>query len=81
MDETAARGAAEGAKAAAGVPADFVFESAQRRYIELAENGADVPSRVRDCLAWVVRYSNDFGFRDLAIEDATGQVVRVERSK
>jgi hypothetical protein len=36
---------------------------------------------VRDCVAWVVRFANDFGWRDLAIEDATGKVVRVERSK
>ncbi|HKS16815.1 MAG TPA: hypothetical protein VJU16_05845, partial [Planctomycetota bacterium] len=70
MDEKAARGAAEGAKAGAGVPADFKIESAERRFIELAEKGPEAPSRVRDCLAWVVRFSNDFGFRDLAIEDA-----------
>ncbi|HZN62691.1 MAG TPA: hypothetical protein VFC90_09845 [Planctomycetota bacterium] len=82
MDEPAARSAAEGAKAAAGVPADYRFESAQRRFIELAEGSAGAPSRVRDCLAWVVRYSGEMGgWRDLAIEDATGKVVRVQRSK
>jgi hypothetical protein len=81
MDEAAARGAAEGARASAGVPADFQFESAQRRIIELGEADGASPTRVRDCVAWVVRFANDFGWRDLAIEDATGKVVRVERSK
>lgn len=81
MDEAAARGAAEGARASAGVPGDYRFESAQRRIIELGEGDGATPSRVRDCLAWVVRYAGDLGWRDLAIEDATGKVVRVERSK
>jgi hypothetical protein len=81
MDEVGARRAAETARVSAGVPAEYVLESAERRIIEVAEGPIERPSRVRDCLAWVVRFSGDFGWRDLAIEDATGLVVRVERSK
>ena len=81
MDENAARLAAASARASAGVPADFALESAEHRIIEVAEGPIERPSRVRDCLAWVVRFSGDFGWHDLAIEDATSRLVRVERSK
>lgn len=81
MDEQAARLAAESTRDPAGVPPDFTLETAERRIIELPEGPVERPSRVRDCLAWVVRFSGDFGWRELAIEDSTGRVVRVERSK
>ena len=81
MEEPTARRAAEEARTSSKVPADYLLESAQRKIIELAERGSETPSRVRDCLAWVVRFTGDFGWCDLAIEEATGRVVRVERSK
>ncbi len=81
MDEAAARAAAEAARASARVPAEYAFEFAGRRIIELGEGPAEVPSRVRDCLVWIVRFTGDFGWWDLAIEDATSQVVRVDHSK
>ena len=81
MDDHAARAAAEAARGSAGVPDEYTFDSAEKRIIEIAQGPIDRPSPVRDCLAWVVRFTGDFGWRELAIEDATGQVVRVERSK
>lgn len=81
MDESAARAMAESARGSNGVPPDYALDSIEKRIIEVAEGPIDRPSAIRDCLAWVVRFTGDFGWRELSIEDATGQVVRIERSK
>jgi hypothetical protein len=55
--------------------------SAERRFIALAGEGREQPAQVRDLLAWVVRFGDDLSWVDLAIDDRTGAVVRVERSR
>jgi hypothetical protein len=63
------------------VPAGWETLAAERRWIELPEGPAGQPAPVRDLLAWVVRYGDEMRWVDLAVDDATGRVVRVERSR
>jgi hypothetical protein len=85
MLEAAARDRAEEARAGAGVPADFDLEWCRPRYIELEQGpdqnqGAD-RFLVRDALVWIARFSRDISWWELAIEDATGKLVRTDRSR
>jgi hypothetical protein len=81
VTEQEARRRADEQKAAHQVPADWGAGPAEPRWIELAESARDVPSPVRDVRAWIVRYRTQLQWVDLAVDDATGQVVRVERSR
>lgn len=63
------------------VPPDAQPVEAEPRFIELAEFGDERPGRVRDEYVWVVRFRSGIVWVDLAVADATGDVVRVERSR
>lgn len=85
MLEPAARERAGELRAGAGVPADFGLEWCRQRYIELEQardqgrGGDRFP--VRDALVWIARFSKDISWWELAIEDATGNLVRTQRSR
>ena len=72
---------AEAQKGAHQVPADWRPGAPELRWIELASAGTATPGPVRDVRAWIVRYRTQIQWVDLAIDDGTGQVVRVERSR
>jgi hypothetical protein len=64
------------------VPEEARVDSAEQQYIELGEGPAEKPSPVRDVLVWLVRYVFAGGrWVELAVEDATAEVVRVRRSR
>lgn len=85
MLEPAARDRAGELRQGAGVPADFALEWCRQRYIELeqAQDRGQGGDRflVRDALVWVARFSKDISWWELAIEDATGNLVRTDRSR
>ena len=63
-----------------GAPSAARPRSAELQWVELPERAATQPGRVRDTRAWVIPFS--FQGRpiiELAIEDATGKVVRDQR--
>jgi hypothetical protein len=77
MDEQTARRIAESAREAHEVPPDQVGKWAERRIIEIPDDAA----RVRDARVWVVRFVRGPSWTELAVEEPTGDVVRVERSR
>jgi len=81
VTEQEARRKAEEQKGAHQVPPDWKAGPAEPRWIELSEARVGEPGPVRDLRAWVIRYRTQIQWIDLAIDDATGQVVRVERSR
>jgi len=87
MTEQEARAAADAARRRFSISLGLKAASAERRWIELTHGDpnrpSDTPAPVRDALVWIVHYPRDgrSGSVELAIEDSTGQVVRVERSR
>ena len=68
------------------VPSDFEPITAEKRIIEIVD-GQPVrdelpePGPVRDTVAWVVRLGLDVLWAEFAVEDTTGAVVRIRRSR
>lgn len=81
MTELEARSKAQEAHGKLGLTPEYSIAALERRLIELPEAFAEQPSRVRDCLAWIARFTNEGAWVEVAMEDATGQTVRVERSR
>lgn len=81
MTEGEARSKAQEAKAQLNLSPEYEITALQQRIIELPEGFVEQPSRVRDTLVWIARFSNETAWVEVAIEDANGQVVRVERSR
>lgn len=81
MTEQEARRRAEEQRPAHRVPAGWRATAAERRWIELPGGPPGEPAPVRDLLAWVVRFAGGIVWAELAVSDATGEVVRVERSR
>jgi hypothetical protein len=77
MDEQTARRIAETAREAHDVPPGHVGKWAERRIIEIRDDAA----RVRDARVWVVRFVRGPSWIDLAVEERTSDVVRVEKSR
>lgn len=80
MDEQTARGIAQASPEKPDLPPAYVLRGATRRIIELGEQPA-VGARVRDVRVWVVRFQAGIAWCELAVDEATGQVVRVQRSR
>ncbi len=81
MTEAEARRSAERARAAHAIAASWQLLAAERRYIALGGPNPEEPAPVRDLLAWVVRFGDALSWADLALDDRSGAVVRVERSR
>jgi hypothetical protein len=79
--EIEARRLADKVRSLYKVPAQARISKASLRYIEVTGNDPTVPAAVRDVLAWVVRFRHEIRWTDLAIDDRTGDLVRVERSR
>ena len=63
------------------IPVTSTDSSAHLRYIEIAEGYPQQPAPVRDVLAWVVRFNYGAAWSEVAIDDKTSDVVRVEYSR
>lgn len=81
MTESEALRSAEAARGAHQVSASWSTLFAERRYITLAGPDREQAAPVRDVLAWVVRFGDDLSWVDLALDDRSGAVLRVERSR
>jgi hypothetical protein len=81
VNEAEAQRRAEEARAGAGVSVSWTALSAERRWISLAGADPAQPAPVRDLLAWVVHFGDDLSWAELALDDRTGALVRVERSR
>jgi hypothetical protein len=81
MDEETAKQIASIARPAHDVPAGYALRSAERRIIEIAEGAAGPAALVRDVRVWIVRFQAGVAWAELAVDEATGTVVRVQRSR
>jgi len=81
MDEATAKQVAGTARPAHDVPASYAFHSAERRIIEITEGESKVGALVRDVHVWIVRFQAGVAWTELAVDQATSSVVRVQRSR
>ncbi len=58
-----------------------VVSTVEQKYIELRDGPSTEPGPVRDVAVWIVRFQAGIAWKDLAIGDRTGEVVRVEQSR
>jgi hypothetical protein len=63
------------------VPAAQGMKGAERRIIELEATAPGGGRLVRDVRVWVVRFQAGMTWTELAVDESTGTVVRVERSR
>jgi hypothetical protein len=64
-----------------GVPAAQSMGTPERRIIELDAEAPGGGRLVRDVRAWIVRFQLGMSWTELAIDESTSSVVRVERSR
>jgi len=81
MDEATAKQIAGHARPAHDVPAGYAFRSAEPRIIEITDGPSGTGALVRDVRVWIVRFQAGVAWAELAIDEATGSVVRVQRSR
>jgi hypothetical protein len=81
MDEARATHIADSTRPDHGVPVTYALHGAQRRIIEVTEDASGAESRVRDVRVWIVRFQAGIAWAELAVDEATGNVVRVQRSR
>jgi hypothetical protein len=80
VDEATAGEIAEAARGAHDVPPRAARTGAERRIIELAD-GRGPGARVRDVRVWAVRFQAGAAWCELAVDEVTAAVVRVQRSR
>ncbi|WP_418315124.1 hypothetical protein [Piscinibacter sakaiensis] len=86
MNAQQAIASAQAAAPAHGVPANYRPAAAELRIVELVE-GAPLrdelppPGPVYDRSAWVVRLALDILWVELTIDDQTGELLRIRRSR
>ncbi len=81
MTEQEARRLAEGQRAPARIDAGWRVTAAERRFILLAGEDREQPGPVRDALVWIVRFGGGLSWAELALDDRSGALLRVERSR
>lgn len=83
MNSQQAQEVAERERSRSGVPREAQLRQIEQRFIELAGPDRELPAPVRDLLVWAATFEFKEGARwvELAIDDRTGEVVRIERSR
>lgn len=81
MDQNSAVQIAQQNRQQHGISPDFSVVSAERRIIEITKAPATSPSPVRDVLVWVVRFTSQDFWVDLAVDNSAGTIVRREQSR
>jgi len=76
-----ARRAAEAAREQCDIPPEGRLYAVDKRHIELAGDDPSQPAPVKDVLVWLARFRIRHGWTELAVDDASGQIVRVRRSR
>jgi len=69
-----------------GIDTEFVADSIEERFIEIVagnpvEGRPMEPGAVRDVRAWIVMLVNEGGFVEVALDQATGEPVRILHSR
>jgi hypothetical protein len=81
VTEQEARYRAEAARSTHEIDEGWRLVAAERRYILVAGPDLEEPAPVRDLLAWIVRFGAGISWTEVALDDRTGAIVRVERSR
>lgn len=81
MTKGEARQAAEAARGKYDIPPEGRLHTVEKKYIELAGEDPMQPGPVRDVLVWLARFRIGLGSVELALDDRSGQVVRVQKSR
>ena len=81
MTRGEARRAAEAAREQCDIPPEGRLYAVDKRHIELAGSDPAQPAPVKDVLVWLARFRIRNGWTELAVDDASGQIVRVRRSR
>jgi hypothetical protein len=86
MNAEQAVAAAQAAAPGFGIPPNYGVRSAELRIVEVVADAPVVdalppPGPVMDRRAWVVNFGVDILWAELAIDDLTGQVLRLRRSR
>lgn len=63
-----------------GVPPHYVVDGAERRIIEVCEGSPGPAALVRDVRVWIVCFRAGVAWLEMAIDEASGDAVRMERS-
>jgi len=58
---------------------DMEFVSAERAIVQYKDD-RETPGPTEDHLAWIIRYSCDWGFVEIHVDDLTGKILRILRS-
>jgi hypothetical protein len=73
---------ADAAREEKEVPPAAALGAVEQCFIELGDPDPEKPSPVRDVRVWLVRYDFEGGrWVELAVDDKSGQIVRVLRSR
>jgi len=82
MKEAQAIPVAEAARPKGPVPAQATLSWLKQRFIEISDAGLPAPKMpLKDLLVWIAHFHLGNAWVELAISDATGEVVRVEKSR
>ena len=73
MDEATAKQIAGNARPAHDVPASYALRGAERRIIEITDGGSGIGA--------LVRFQAGVAWAELAVDESTGTVARVQRSR
>jgi hypothetical protein len=79
--EQEARKHAEAERLKSEMPEGFKLEWIKQRYIEISRAQPDGTLFVRDFLAWIAHFSLGNAWWELALNDATGHVLRTDKSR
>ena len=90
MTQEQAISVAMNARGSFQVPLSFALQHAEKRIIQLVDNGQPGqpvvdqlpgPGPTRDVIAWVVTVGHDGSSAEFAIDDASTRVIRFRRSR
>ena len=81
MDKSAAIIVAERGRQAHDVPSHYAVANAEERFIELSAAPDGGAGLVRDVRVWLVRFRAGIAWMELAVDQANGLIVRVQRSR
>ena len=81
MDEATAIQIATAGRPAHVVPAPYALRGCEPRIIELCAGSGGAGTLVRDVRVWIVRFQGGVAWVELAVDDVTGTIVRVQRSR
>jgi hypothetical protein len=80
MTEEEVVGMIEGKRTELDIDPEMEVESAERAIVQYKVD-RDQPGPAEDRIAWVIRYSSDWGFVELHVDDLRAEILNVWRSR